>query len=87
MILDRPMTEFELDCVTESQKRLSKDRLFCALKERIEREGKNLSKNTKIICDLIYEAGFFSGEEYAKVKFEKLKVVPNDAANDDEVAK
>ncbi len=73
MIEDRPLSEFELDCIVEAQKRLREDKIYMHLFEDVNKANENLTKEQQSIIMLNYQYGFFNGEMFALVKMEKLR--------------
>jgi hypothetical protein len=80
MIEDRPLSEFELDCIVEAQMRLKDDKLYLDLKNKVLEANKDMSKEMLDIMMLNYEYGFFNGEKFALVKLDKLREI-QDAEN------
>jgi hypothetical protein len=72
MIEDRPLSEFEVDCIIESQKRLREDEIYMQLQSEVNQANKNLTCDQEKVIFLNYQYGFFNGEMFALVKMEKL---------------
>jgi hypothetical protein len=81
MIEDRPLSEFELDCVIASQMMLKQDEAYkkiLSLKEEaLMKAITNVTKDSfeaiKALESLSYEIGFWNGEAFGLAKFEKLQ--------------
>ena len=83
MMEDRPPTEFELDCIIEAQFRLQKMKKYLSLQKRILNLSFDITPEIRRLCQMNFEAGYWNGEQYAIVKFERLSTVPTISANDE----
>lgn len=80
MIEDRPVTEFELDCIVQAAIRVRKYRAYLELLKQAQAKKQEAKENIRElelprlieeIYSLAHELGFFEGEMFNIVKQEK----------------